>query len=185
MDKAATDTASPRRALRLLRSNRGRSAHSYSTLGSCAGLNYRNRLIALNVVPALRFYSIHSTAEGWPVERADWTLSQYESKLFNRHHLAQFWRYGKGAVQRAFEAIPAISNPIHSPSTALETQHRDEFITRLVGLESHAVGRSARICSSRLKQPPKSVDKYVDRLVASCACLGQSFFCVRIRSRLD
>jgi len=44
----------------------------------------------------------------------------------------------------------------------LEAQHPDEFISHLVDLSSQTVVHAARACRARLKQPPKSVDDYLE-----------------------
>jgi predicted nucleic acid-binding protein len=46
----------------------------------------------------------------------------------------------------------------------IEAQHPDEFITHLVDLCPQLVCKSASICRKRLKNPPMSVDEYLDAL---------------------
>lgn len=61
----------------------------------------------------------------------------------------------------------------------LEAQHPDEFISHLADLSPPVVVQAARICRARLKQPPKSVDEYLEciaaqRLPQTVAFLRQS-----------
>jgi predicted nucleic acid-binding protein len=61
----------------------------------------------------------------------------------------------------------------------LEAQHPDEFISHLIDLSPQIVAHAARTCRARLKQPPKSVDDYleciaVQRLPQTVAFLRQS-----------
>jgi predicted nucleic acid-binding protein len=64
----------------------------------------------------------------------------------------------------------------------LEAQHPDEFISHLADLSSQAVIHAARTCRARLKQPPKSVDEYLECIAAQR--LPQTVAFLRQSSRL-
>ncbi|HKB88999.1 MAG TPA: PIN domain-containing protein [Opitutaceae bacterium] len=48
----------------------------------------------------------------------------------------------------------------------LEAQHPDEFIAHLIDLAPQVVAQAARTCRARLKQPPKTVEEYLEALAA-------------------
>ncbi len=47
----------------------------------------------------------------------------------------------------------------------IEAQHSDDFISYLLDLQPAQVATAAEICRKRLKNPPKSIDEYLDILL--------------------
>lgn len=47
----------------------------------------------------------------------------------------------------------------------IEAQHPDDFISYLLDLQPAQVATAAEICRKRLKNPPKSIDEYLDILL--------------------
>ena len=47
---------------------------------------------------------------------------------------------------------------------SIHAQHPDDFIYNLVDLQPIAIARAANACRKRLKNPPKTIEEYLDIL---------------------
>ena len=81
----------------------------------------------------------------------------------DRHVLA-------AAIQARADVIVTF-NLVDFPSAVLaahglEAQHPDEFLAHVIDLAPQAVSHAARTCRARLKNPPKTIDEYLETLAA-------------------
>lgn len=99
----------------------------------------------------------------------DCLVTGYERLIPGLHLPDPNDRHVLAAAIRAGADVIVTYNTRHFPESALKefgihAQHPDEFILHLIDLDSAAVCRAAREHRARLRNPPKTVDEYLESL---------------------